>query len=79
MTAPDQPWPEAEQDTPALPRVLRPVTPDEEVQIVLTPPFRRLLDRWLTAQGLALFRIPIGDEDLPTYGITFGDTNQAAS
>jgi hypothetical protein len=75
----DRPWPVAEHDTPALPRTLRPVTPDEAVQIFVTPTFRRLLDRWLTAQGLVLFRMPVDEADLPTYGITFGDLNRAAS
>ena len=64
------PWPAAEQDAPALPRTLPPVAPDDVVQIVATPPFRRLLNRWLDKQGLVLFRIPVED-DLPTYGIAF--------
>lgn len=77
MTAP-APWPEADHDTPALPRVLPPVAPDDIVQICVLPEYRRLLDRWLTQQGLQLFGIPVVD-DLPTYGIKFGNINRAAS
>ena len=42
----------------------------EAIQVVIAfPELRKSFERWLKKNGLTLFSIPMGTDDLPTYGI----------
>jgi hypothetical protein len=47
--------------------------PEECAQVVCTEVTFHWLQSRLRARGLYLFPIPVGDEDLPTYGVGIGD------
>lgn len=51
------------------PRILRAVAPDEIRQLCVLPEIWPHLVAWLDQRGLYPFRIPVEDDDLPTYGI----------
>lgn len=53
---------------------LAPITlaEDDVAQVVLLGPTFDWFQRELRARGLYLFPIPVGDEDLPTFGVGVG-------
>ena len=54
---------------------LAPITlaEDDVAQVVLLGPTFDWFQRELRARGLYLFPIPVGDDDLPTFGVGVGD------
>jgi len=54
--------------------MIMPLTPmppvyPEPCQVVIPPELMTPFSRWLFQQGLELFRIPVGGDDLATYGV----------
>lgn len=47
----------------------RPVGPDDVIQVVLTPAWRRAMEAWLASHGSGLFQIP-SEDPIPTFGIS---------
>lgn len=56
-----------------LPRPIVCEFPDDVAQVVLTGTTFEWFQRAVRDRGLYLFPIPVGDEDLPTFGVGVGD------